>query len=241
MAFGLKLPKLSDFDPTTKTGIANIATGGLYTPASGALADLDDAISGQDQKDAAREAAARQEAAALQGVKLQERVYDESTSRLDPFYQKGLGTLDQFFNLIDPEKAAQFRADYLGSDEYQQQRADTLGQLEQSAAFGGTLGAGGTLGEVGKVLDRQAFDLSNQALDRELSRLGTGVDIGLSTAGAQTTAGQNFANQASNLYSRAGDAQATSILAGAPTGIAPYLQLAGNAAKIYSATQRTGV
>lgn len=235
MAFGIKLPKLSDFDPTTSRGLANIATGGLYGPASDALADVDDAISGQDQKDAARDAAARRADAERAGVELQRDIYEESTARLEPFYQKGLGVLDEYFDLIDPERARQFRSDYLGSDEYQQRRADTLGQLEQSAAFGGTLGAGGTLGEVGKVLDREAFTLSNQALDRELSRLGAGVDIGARSAGALTSAGQNFASGASAGLSRAADAEASGILAGAPSGLTPYLQLAGTGARIYGA------
>lgn len=218
---------LSKLDPTSK--------GNIITGLPDVLPAIDDAISGQAQKDAAREAAARQREAHLAGVDLQRDIYEESTARLDPFYQKGLGTLDDYFSLISPEGAQKFRSDFLGSDEYQQRRADTLGQLEQSAAFGGTLGAGGTLGEVGKVLDREAFNLSNQALDRELSRLGSGVDIGARSSGALTSAGQNFASGASADLGRAADAEASGILAGAPSGLFPYLQLAGTGARIYGA------
>lgn len=236
MPFGIKLPSLSDFDPTTKEGIGNIVTGGLYTPASDAASRLDDAISGQDQKDAARAAAEAQETAARERLGLDTRIYEEGQAKLDPFYQKGLGTLDEYFNLVSPEGAAKFKADYLQGDEFQGALGAGLDQIASNAAFGGTLGAGGTLKNVGEYATNQAFNLPQQALDRELSRLGQGVGIGQSAAGAQVSAGQNFGRQAGLAYQGIGDAQATSELAGAPAGIAPYLNLAGTAAQIYGAT-----
>lgn len=217
--------------------IINDPIGGL-TPdyISDPLADLDDQIRGEEQQEAAEEAAQAQEDAAQAGVDLQERIYEEGTERLDPFYQAGLGTLDEYFNLISPEGSEAFRQKYLQGDEYQNRRANTLAELEQSAVFGGSAGTGGALRRVGERLDQQAFDLSNQALAQELSRLGSGVDIGTSAAGALTSAGQNFANQASGLYGQMGQAQAAGLLAGADRGLLPYLQLAGTGAQIYGAT-----
>lgn len=230
---------LSNIDPTTSEGLTNLATGGIIGGTLGpsdALAELDDAISGQDQKDAARDAASAQESAARERLGLDTRIYEEGQAKLDPFYQKGLGTLDDYFNLISPEGADQFRSNYLQGEQFQKQLGAGLDQIASNAAFGGALGAGGTLKNVGDYATDQAFNLPQQALDRELGRLGAGVGIGQSAAGAQVSAGQNFGRQAGSALQSIGDAQATRTLAGAPSGIAPYLQLAGTGAQIYGAT-----
>ena len=79
---------LSDFDPTTKDGLINAATGGLYgLGGDEALQGLDDAISGQDQKDAAKAAARAQQSAAENRLDLDTRIYDEGQTKLDPFYE----------------------------------------------------------------------------------------------------------------------------------------------------------
>lgn len=227
---------LSSIDPTTKGGLLNLATGGLYgtyNKASEELAEVDDQLRGEDQQEAAEEAAKKQEEAARAAVNLQERIYEEGVGRLDPFYQQGLGTLEDYFNLISPEGAAEFKANYLQSDEYQNQLNTGLSALEQSAAFSGTLGAGGTLAKVGDYVTRQAGDLSTQALNQELARLGSGVDIGTSAAGALTSAGQQFAGQASNSLNQIGQAQAAREIAGAGQGLMPYLQILGAGTQIY--------
>lgn len=236
MAFGGSIGRgLSNLDPTTDRGLKNLGLGGAYGSTSDELAELDDQIRGEDQQDAAEEAARRQEEAGLAAVDLQERIYEEGVGRLDPFYQQGLGTLDEYFNLISPEGSAAFRQQYLESPEYLARRNETLGALEQSAAFGGTLGSGGALKRANQQLNTLAFDESNQALSQELARLGAGVDIGARSAGALTSAGQQFAGQASNTLAQIGQAQAAQEIAAAGQGIAPYLQLAGTAAQIYGA------
>tara|TARA_R100000951_G_scaffold25817_1_gene21918 strand:- start:3163 stop:3903 length:741 start_codon:yes stop_codon:yes gene_type:complete len=237
-----KAPKLSDFDPTTGEGLLNIATLGQsgqikegLRNADEALMDFDDQISGQEEKEAAEEAAAQQETAAREALNLQERIYEEGQAKLDPFYQGGIGSLDDYLGLIDPEGAAAFKANYLEGDEFQNILEQGTNQLESNAAFSGALGSGGTLKNVADHTTDQSFNLSNQALERELGRLGQGVSLGQSAAGSQVSAGQNFGQQAGQQYRNIGNAQATGTLAGAPTGIAPYLQLAGTGANIYSA------
>jgi hypothetical protein len=229
---------VAKIDPTTKSGLTNIATGGLgggmLDPGS-ALQGFDDTISGQAQKDAAKEAAQDKETAARESLNLQTRIYDEGQTKLDPFYQGGLGSLEDYLGLIDPEGAASFKADYLQGDEFQGILQQGTDQLASNAAFSGTLGNSGTLKYVSDYTTSQSFNLSNNALNNELSRLGMGVGLGQSAAGAQISAGQNFGNQAARQYGAIGDAQATGKLAGAPSGIAPYLQLAQTGAQIYGA------
>ena len=230
---------LASIDPTTKEGLINLATGGLIGGAAdpdSALQSLDDQISGQDQKEAAKDAAEAQETAARESLVLQERIYNEGQAKLDPFYQGGLGSLDDYLNLNSSEGSSKFKTDYLGGDEFASFLDQGLDSLESRAAYSGALGSGGTLKNVGKYVTDTSFDLSNQALASELGRLGSNVGLGQSAAGAQITAGQNFGQQAGQTYGRIGDAQATRELAGAPTGIAPYLNIAGTGAKIYGAT-----
>ena len=234
---------LASIDPTTKDGALNLITGGqsgliksAINKGDEALTKLDDQISGQDQKDAAKDAAKAQETAAREALVLQERIYDEGQTKLDPFYQGGLGSLDDYLGLIDPEGAAAFKSDYLQGDEFQGFLEQGTNQLASNAAFSGALGSGGTLKNVADYTTSQSFDLSNKALQNELARLGAGVELGQSAAGAQISAGQNFSNQAGQQYGNIGDAQATSALASAPSGITPYINLASAGANIYGAT-----
>lgn len=236
---------LASVDPTTSSGLVNLVTGGLTggmslipglfggpTP-DDVLQGIDDEISGQAQKDAAKDAARKQEDAAAQALALQERIYNEGQEKLDPFYQGGLGSLDDYLGLIDPEGAAAFKADYLQGDEFQGYLKQGTDQLASNAAFSGALGSGGTLKDVADYTTKQSFGLSNQALQNELARLGEGVGLGQAAAGSQISAGQNFANQAGVQYGNIGDAQAAAKLASAGSGIAPYLNLATTGLNIY--------
>jgi hypothetical protein len=240
---------LAALDPTTTDGLVNlgtaIGTGGLsaipgfidsdLTPDK-LLSGFDDSISGQDQKEAAKAAAQAQESAAQSRLGLDTRIYEEGQTKLDPFYEGGLGSLDQYLGLIDPEGAAQFKADYLQGEEFQSILDQGTNQIASNAAFSGDLGSGGTLKAVSDYATDQSFNLSNQALQQELSRLGMGVGLSQGAANSQITAGQNFGQSAGQAYTQMGNAQATERLAGAPSGIAPYLNLAGTAAQIYGAT-----
>ena len=234
---------LAKIDPTTKEGFLNLATGGQgglisagLDKADQGLMDLDDSISGQEQKDAAKDAANAKENAALAGIDLAERQYDEGVARLDPFYQAGLGGLDEYLQLSSPEGYADFQSNYLASDPYQQQQQNVLGQLESSAAFGGTLGSGGAVKSASENLDKFAYDQASNAYNQQLGRASNIVGLGQFGVTGQQQASQNYVNQATQGYNTAADAQAAHSLAGASTGLAPYLQLAGTGAQIYGAT-----
>jgi hypothetical protein len=223
---------LASIDPTTEDGLTTLATGGVNT----VLPDIDDAISGQDQKDAAKAAAREQETAAQNRLALDTRIYDEGQTKLDPFYEGGLGSLDEYLGLIDPDGAAQFKADYLQGEEFQGILEQGTNQIASNAAFGSALGSGGTLKAVADYTTDQSFARSNEALNNELSRLGAGVSLSQGAANSQITGGQNFSNSAGQAYNQIGDARATRELAGASSGIAPYLNLASTGAQIYGAT-----
>lgn len=228
------------FDPTTKEGQLNIITGGGYSAVDKPLSDLDDAISGDDQRDKARAAAAAQESAALAGVDLSREQFEDIQSKLDPFYQTGLGELERYAQLSSPEGFAEFQSSYLQSDPYLQQQQNVLGGLEQSSAFGGTLGSGGAVKDAASYLDQFASDQTNQAYSQQLANLGNVVGLGKFGVTGQAQASQNYTNQATAGLGRAADAQATREIAGASPGISPYLSLVAPAAQGYSAYQTRG-
>ena len=226
---------LAQLDPTTKEGQLNLLTGGLYGATDKPLQSLDDSISGQDQKDAARNAANAKEEAALAGIDLAGRQYDEGVERLNPFYQAGLGGLDSYLQLSSPEGYADFQSNYLASEPYLQKQQNVLDQLESSAAFSGTLGSGGAVKSAGEHLDKFAYDQSSDAYNQQLNRASNIVGLGQFGATGQQQASQNYVNAATQGYNTAADAQAAHSLAGASTGLNPYLQLAGTGAQIYGA------
>ena len=224
------------FDPTTKEGQLNIITGGGYSAVDKPLSDLDDAISGDDQRDKARAAAAAQESAALAGVDLSREQFEDIQSKLDPFYQTGLGELERYAQLSYPEGFAEFQSNYLQSDPYLQQQQNVLGGLESSAAFGGTLGSGGAVKDAASYLNQFASDQTNQAYNQQLANLGNLVGLGQFGVAGQAQASQNYANQATAGLGRAADAAATRAIAGASPGISPYLNIAGTGLQAYGAT-----
>ena len=234
---------LAKLDPTTRQGQTNLGLGGVVGVsgvADNALSNIDDSISGDAQRDAAREAAAQQESAALAGVELSREQFEDIQSKLDPFYQTGLGSLDQYAQLASPEGYADFQTNYLQSEPYLQKQQNVLGGLEQSSAFGGTLGSGGAALDAASYLDQYGFDQANQAYNQQLGNLGNLVGLGQFGVTGQAQASQNYTNQATAGLGRAADAQATRAIAGASPGFSPYLSLVTPAVQGYSAYQSGG-
>lgn len=227
-------------DPTTPEGRAAISTGGLSAiyddTVDPALQRLDDAISGQEQRDAAKDAAKKQEQAALDAVELARESRDINIERLDPFYQAGLGSLDEYLALSSPEGYAQFQTDYLTSEPYLQRKANVIDDLSQSAAFSGTLGSGGAGLDASRYLDQFAFDQANQAYNQQVAGLADQVGLGRFGVAGQIDATNQFTNQASAGLQNAAAAQGAAAMAGASPGISPYLQILGTGAQIYGAT-----
>jgi len=226
---------VAKFDPTTPEGQAAIATGGLYPIADDKLQNLDDKISGQEQRDAAKDAARVQEEAALASVDLARESRDINIERLDPFYQAGLGSLDRYLQLSSPEGYAQFQTDYLTSEPYLQRQSNVIDQLSQSAAFGGTLGSGGAALDASNYLNQFAYDQADQSYGRQVAGLADQVGLGKFGVSGQVDATNQFTNQATTGLQNAAAAQGAAALAGASPGLAPYLQLAGTGAQIYGA------
>jgi len=230
---------VAKFDPTTPEGQLAIATGGgslAVGEASDALARFDDSLTGQEQRDAAKEAAQAQEEAALAGVDLARETRDLTFERLDPFYQAGLGSLDDLVASLSPGGFEQFQQEYLTSEPYLQRQENVIGDLSQSAAFSGTLGSGGAALDASNYLNKFAYDEAVNAYG--LRNAGLQDLVGLSQFGAtgQNQAGQNFTNQAIQGMNQAAQAQGAAAIAGASPGIAPYLQLGSIGAQIYGAT-----
>lgn len=199
------------------------------------LTQVDRAITGAEQQEAAEEAAKAQEQAALDAVDLARESRDINIERLDPFYQAGLGSLDQYLALASPEGYAQFQTDYLTSEPYLQRQSNVINDLSQSAAFSGTLGSGGAGLDASRYLDQFAFDQGNQAYGQQVAGLADIVGLGRFGVSGQVDATNQFTNQATAGLQNAAAARGAAALAGASPGISPYLQLAGTGAQIYGA------
>lgn len=230
--------RISNIDPTTSSGLTNILTGGLVgglADPDSALQSVDDAISGQQQKDDAKEAARIREQAALAGVDLSREQFESIQGKLDPFYQAGLGGLDDHARLLSQEGYDEFQANYLDSDPYKQRQGNVIGALEASKAFEGTLGSGGTAKDVGSYLNRFALDDAQREYQSRLDASSELVGLGKFGVTGQADASRSFLNSAIPGLNNAASAQSAGVLAGSPAGIAPYLQLAGKGAQVAGA------
>jgi hypothetical protein len=200
------------------------------------LTQVDRAITGAEQREAAEEAAKKQEQAALDAVELSRESRDINIERLDPFYQAGLGSLDEYLALSSPEGYAQFQTDYLTSEPYLQRKANVINDLSQSAAFGGTLGSGGAALDASNYLNQFAYDQADQAYTRQVAGLADQVGLGTFGVSGQIDATNQFTNQATTGLQNAAAAQGAAAMAAASPGLSPYLQLVGTGAQIYGAT-----
>ena len=196
---------------------------------SGALAGaalgggLDEATGG-GQTGAAREAAQIANASSDRALALQQRMYDESIARQQPYYQAGVNALPGYLKgiaaggeYVRPFTMADFNADP-GKDYVDEQMFKKY--YAQQAARG-LVKAGPTnrgVLELGANLSNQRYReslndfLKNQELRRNAAAGVAG--FGPTSNALATTAGQNYATNAGNLMSNQGYNTANAMLAG---------------------------
>ncbi len=161
------------------------------------------------QAEATTEAAGMSAQSAREALALQQRMYEEGVARQKPFYEAGVNALPGYLSGIGPngELVRGFTmADYQADPGYGFRMSEGMKALERSAAARGGLMSGGT----GKALQRFGQDLASQEYQNAYNRfrdtqglrrnaLAGVVGYAPTAAGAMTTSGQNFANQANQL------------------------------------------
>lgn len=186
--------ELSDFDPTTESGLLNIATGGLYEMQKDPVSDAWDELTGAEQEEAMKEALAQQQEAQMAQLDFLKEQYGDLVEALAPYREAGTQFLPQLTEMLAPEARDQFISNYLQGDEYQQLQSQASNQLLQSAAATGNLGASGTQDRLARQTIQMGNQLGGQAYQSQLGNLLTGTNIGLGTFGTQLQA-QNQLNQ----------------------------------------------
>lgn len=230
---------VAKLDPTTGKGLTNIATGGFIGGAldpDKALQELDDKISGQDQKDAAKAALAAQEDANKQAIALARQQYEDFQAMTEPYRQAGESFLPQLTAFLDPAAQDAFRKESLNTDAFKSIIDQTTQQLAAAGSATGGLRSGNIQDAIAKSTFQQAQAYGDTAVQNRLNQLTQGVNLGLGTLGTTMSAlGQAGQNVQQGVINQ-GNIAAQQAIASAPTGISPWLQLAGTGAQIYGAT-----
>ena len=196
---------------------------------SGALAGaalgggLDEATGG-GQTGAAREAAQIANASSDRALALQQRMYDESIARQQPYYQAGVNALPGYLKgiaaggeYVRPFTMADFNAD----PGYAFRLSEGQKALDRQAAARGGLISGSAL----KAAQRYGQEMGTQDYGRALQdfygrqevarNAAAGVaGFGPTSNALAATAGQNYATNAGNLMSNQGYNTANAMLAG---------------------------
>lgn len=232
---------LSDFDPTTSSGLANIATGGLYEaqkPLGDALKEkgeqFEDWVTNADQQEAIEEALTEQAAQQQELTDLMKTQYEDFLGAIDPYREAGAEFLPQLTEALSPEYRDQFISDYLAGDEYKAIQDQASNQLLQSAAATGALRSGGTQDRLARQTMQMGSQMGGQAYNQLLGNLTQGTNLGFQTFGPQLQAQGQFQSGAMSGLQSLGNLnlQAASMQGG---GLNQYLPLLGAGANIIGA------
>jgi hypothetical protein len=171
-------------------------------PAAAAL------IGARSSSKATKEAAQTSAASADRATELQQRIYEESMARQQPFLQTGT----EFFNRLadlqrgGPEAAQQFLQMDPG---YGFRLSEGLKAMERGAAARGGLMSGAAL----KAGQRYGQDLASQEYGSAYNRLAGLANVGPQAAGVMSNLGQNYAGNVGNIYMRQGDVAGQAAIA----------------------------
>ena len=197
----------------------------------GFVSDFVDDFTGKTAEQAARQSAQQQVDAAGRALDVTGEARDTARGDLQPFTAAGTAGLDPLQSLIlDPNAQRDFVQnnpffDALLSEE----RQNTL----QNQAARGKLGSGGTL----KALDENVLRIGQGLVDNQTNKLQNLVGIGQNAATNQAGITQNFGQQASNLLTGQGAAQAAGTVGAANARVAGaqnIVNLVTDAAKLFA-------
>lgn len=188
---------------------------------SAVLGGLASRSAAKSQAGAAQSAADAQLQASREANALQQRIYEESMARQQPFLQTGT----EFFNrLADLQRGGPGAAQqFLQMDPgYGFRLSEGLKAMERGAAARGGLISGAAL----KAGQRYGQDLASQEYGAAYNRLAGLADVGPRAAGVMSSLGQQYGQQAGQNLMAGGQAAAQGYLgAGAARGSA-YMGMA---------------
>ncbi len=160
------------------------------------------------QASAASKAAAASGAAADRATALQERIYQESIARQQPFLAGGTEDYNRLRAMMSggPEAAQNFLQMDPG---YQFRLSEGLKSLDRQAAARGGLISGGAL----KAAQRYGQDVASQEFGSAYNRLANLANLGPQAAGVMSNLGQNYAGNVGNIMMSQGQTAANAALA----------------------------
>lgn len=157
---------------------------------------------------AAKSAAQTSAAASDRATALQERIYQESIARQQPFLAGGTEDYNRLRAMMSggPEAAQNFLQMDPG---YQFRLSEGLKALDRQAAARGGLISGGAL----KAAQRYGQDVASQEFGSAYNRLANLANLGPQSAGVMSNLGQNYASNAGNIMMNQGNVAANAALA----------------------------
>jgi len=165
-------------------------------------------VGGVVQGRAAGKAAKAQTRAAETGVAEQRAARLAFEERTEPFRQAGLAGAEQLTSFLqDPtQQLAEINpiVDFLRNQGFE--------QIQETAAAGGRLGAGGTLQDLTRFNTQLASTVVPQLQNQRFNQLFNVAGLGANVAAGQGTAGLQTASNIGNLLGAAGQAQAGGII-----------------------------
>lgn len=156
----------------------------------------------------ASKAAKSQERAARNQTQLQERIYGEQVERFAPFYEGGLGANNALLSMFGLADAPEGFKGFQESPGYQYRKDEALGAVDAGMASSGLFDSGRRANALAETAD----NLASQEYSNWYSQLAGLAGGGLSAAGLQATASQNYANGASNALANMGNAQSAGAI-----------------------------
>jgi hypothetical protein len=205
--------ELASIDPTTKDGLANLATGGLsgqFNAVGDGLArigdKIDDNLLGGNEEDAAKEAARQQEEVGRLALQQQKEATEQIRGDLEPFRTLGSDSIPLLQGAVNDPSAR-----VLSNPFFQAMAADQEQRLMASAAARGKLGSGGANDD----LQRNLLLLGNQFGQQDVTNLANLTTIGANAAAQTGTATQQGATAAGGILSGIGNAQAAGTIGAA--------------------------
>lgn len=177
------------------------------------VGDLIGDITGANkQADAASQASGLQYQASMAGVDENRRQYDKMVELLSPYVNAGVGALGSQQNLLglNGNAAQQGAIDTIqNSAAFQSALKQGENSMLQNASATGGLRGGNLQG----ALAQYSPQLLNQYIQQQYSNLGGLTGMGQASAAGQASAGQQSANQISNLLQQGAQAQAGGVIA----------------------------
>lgn len=162
-------------------------------------------VTGSNQADAARAAAARQEALGREGIEFRRESRDLARQDLAPFREFGQTAIDPLQELLTPEGQVQ----YLQNNPIFDAALDRVNQAtlnRQSAR--GKLGSGGTL----EALQNNFLATGQSFIQPQINNLMSALNTGQASAAGQANLTQQTGGQIANQLGQIGDVQAAGIV-----------------------------